>query len=79
MQEDVTMALGYGTAMHEILSAVHTPDDLENAVRQALTQGKITREKYDEVISLLSKSILSPDAEKWLPQITAYFRNTILY
>ncbi len=54
-----------GTVLHDILSRVVRPGDLEASVKQAVGQGDIEPERGDEVLALLSERISAHP--EWFP------------
>lgn len=57
-----------GVVLHDILSAVVCPSDLQNAVSKAVRSGEITTGESDEVMSLLSESIKAVSGRGWFPE-----------
>ncbi len=65
LQEDMTVALGYGTVMHEILSGIGTLKDPELSVNRAFSQGKINEKQKEEIMALLGERLKDPVAAEW--------------
>ncbi len=63
--EAVANARHNGVVLHDILSRVTVPSDLESSVEVAVRQGDLEPDKKEEVISLLSKRIESHP--EWFP------------
>ena len=57
-----------GVVLHDILSDVCIPDDLEYAVESAVVAGRISVEEAPGVLSLLKDSIMSVLAHEWFPE-----------
>jgi len=57
-----------GIVLHEILSSVTKPSDLQAAVDYAVCQGKITMEEGREDYELLQKRILAAQGRGWFPE-----------
>ena len=56
-----------GVVLHDILSGVCTPDDLETAVGAAVVAGKVSVDEAPYVLNLLKESIMSVQAQEWFP------------
>ncbi len=56
-----------GVVLHDILSRIRTPEDLEDAVRQSLMSGDATPEEAEEARALLKGRIESAAARGWFP------------
>ncbi len=65
IQEDTSLAIGYGTVMHEILSGIRSRDDLNSSVEKAFSKGKITAKQKSEITELLEKSLGSGKTAVW--------------
>lgn len=57
-----------GVVLHDILSRVTVPADLETSVRQSLHNGEITASEAGEVMSLLSERLASAEARGWFSE-----------
>ena len=55
----------YGTLMHEILSTIHYPEDLSQALKPYIFSGQLTREEAAEVEGHIQKWISSPEVSRW--------------
>jgi len=67
-----------GTVLHDILSRVRVPSDLEPAVLQAVRDGELEPERKDDVLRLLSERISS--RSEWFPVSgTAILNETSLF
>ena len=55
-----------GTVMHDILSRVITPDDLEESVRKAVRSGEVEPSREDELAGFLSDRIAAHP--QWFPE-----------
>lgn len=56
-----------GVVLHDILAHVNVPEDLEDAVRQALQAGDVTRLEAEEAYRLLSERIAAAADRGWFP------------
>ena len=56
-----------GVVLHDILSHVNVPEDLESAVRQAVQAGELTGSEADEAYGLLSERIAAAADRGWFP------------
>ena len=56
-----------GVVLHDILSHVNVPEDLEGAVRQAVQAGELTGSEADEAYGLLSERIAAAADRGWFP------------
>ena len=56
-----------GVVLHDILSHVNVPKDLEGAVRQAVQAGELTGAEADEAYRLLSERIAAAADRGWFP------------
>ena len=56
-----------GVVLHDILAHVNVPEDLEDAVRQALQTGDVTRLEAEEAYRLLSERIAAAADRGWFP------------
>ena len=56
-----------GVVLHDILSRVIVPEDLESAVRHALLSGDVTRMEAEEAYRLLSDRISGAVSRGWFP------------
>jgi hypothetical protein len=54
--------------LHDILSGVTVPEDLESAVRQSVLNGDVTVSEADEAMKLLSDRIAGAASRGWFPQ-----------
>ena len=57
-----------GVVLHDILAGVNVPGDLENAVRQALQNGHLSRQEADEAYRLLSERLDAAKDRGWFPE-----------
>jgi ATP-dependent exoDNAse (exonuclease V) beta subunit len=64
-----------GTVLHDILSRIKVPSDLETSVLQAVRQGDLETSRKDEVTRLLSKRISSHP--EWFPSSGAEILNEV--
>ncbi len=58
-----------GVVLHDILSRIERPDDLETAVNQSLLSGDITLAEAGEARELLKARIDSAEKRGWFPEI----------
>ncbi|MBR6731869.1 MAG: UvrD-helicase domain-containing protein [Bacteroidales bacterium] len=56
-----------GVVLHDILSGVTVPEDLESAVRQSVLNGDVTVSEADEAMKLLSERIAGAVSRGWFP------------
>ena len=54
-----------GIVLHEILSRVNVPEDLESSVRQSMLSGSLTAEQADQATGLLAKRIAEAEGMGW--------------
>ena len=64
-----------GTVLHDILSRIKVPSDLEASVIQAIRQGDLESSRKDEVTSLLSERIANHP--EWFPSGDAEILNEV--
>ncbi len=57
-----------GVVLHDILSGIEKPEDLEDAVRQSLMNGDITQVEADEAYGMLSERIAGARKRGWFPE-----------
>ena len=57
-----------GIVLHDILSSVIVPSDLEPAVENAFRSGILDREEADEALCLLSERIRTASGRGWFPE-----------
>lgn len=57
-----------GVVLHEILSRVLVPDDLQDAVSEAASSGEITASEADKISGLLQKRITEGISYGWFPE-----------
>lgn len=57
-----------GVVLHDILSRVTVPVDLEAAVQVAVDNGEVSGDEKDEVLELLRTRIEESEARGWFPQ-----------
>jgi len=55
----------YGTFMHEVLSTIDTPDDLENSITKLYARGSINRSEIPVLKTKLAAIISAPIAADW--------------
>lgn len=64
-----------GVVLHDILSQVSVPSDLQKAVNQALSNGEITVSEAPEILSLLSERVAEGLQRGWFPSEGARILN----
>ena len=64
-----------GVVLHDILSQVSVPVDLQKAVNQALSNGEITASEAPEILSLLSERVAEGLQRGWFPSEGARILN----
>ena len=64
-----------GTVLHDILSEVVVPSDLDGAVRRAVAAGRLSRPEAEEAQKLLSEAIESVSDRGWFPSSREGVRN----
>ena len=64
-----------GTVLHDILSEVVVPSDLDGAVRKAVAAGRLSRSEAEEAQKLLSEAIESVSDRGWFPSSREGVRN----
>ena len=57
-----------GVVLHNILSRVAVPDDLEKSVTRAVLEGELSAEESSEVMTVLEGALSSGSARGWFPQ-----------
>ena len=57
-----------GIVLHDILSSVIVPEDLEQAVGKAVDSGELTAVQADEAYALLSRRILDAQSRGWFTE-----------
>ncbi|MEF2644371.1 MAG: 3'-5' exonuclease, partial [Paramuribaculum sp.] len=62
---DYGMARGRGIVLHDVLSRVRHPEELESAVRYCSYRGRLPREAADEVCAYLSRELKRDDVAGW--------------
>ena len=55
----------FGTLMHEIVSEMHTLNDLDSALEKRLLSGELTSDEKQTVHTLLSQSLSLPEVQDW--------------
>ncbi|WP_298221458.1 exodeoxyribonuclease V subunit beta [Flavobacterium sp.] len=58
-------AIEYGNIIHEILSLIHTEDDIDTAMHQSVEMGLIQLKQKDEVYRAIHQIIRHPSLEKY--------------
>ncbi len=66
-----------GIVLHDILSRVRVPSDLEAAVRESFNEGSVSEEDMPEIISLLSSRIESVAGRRWFAEDLDSERNEV--
>ncbi|MCM1176384.1 MAG: UvrD-helicase domain-containing protein [Clostridium sp.] len=66
-----------GIVLHDILSCVVVPSDLEGAVANARQAGKLTDSEASEAFALLSGRIGKASARGWFPEDPSMVRNEV--
>ena len=66
-----------GIVLHDILSRVRVPSDLEAAVRESFNEGSVSEEDMPEIISLLSSRIESVAGRRWFAEDLDAERNEV--
>ena len=62
---DLTDGRHRGTVYHDVLSAIRTPDDLDEAIRSHIRSGEITRDEAQEIAALLRTRLADPEVQAW--------------
>lgn len=62
---DYGVARGRGIVLHDVLSRVRHPEELESAVRYCSYRGRLPREATDEVCAYLSRELKRDDVAGW--------------
>ncbi|NMC39929.1 MAG: hypothetical protein GYA43_01960, partial [Bacteroidales bacterium] len=57
--------LNYGRLMHDILSAVITPEDIPGAVRKMVLDGRITEKEGAETVERISLALETAQVKEW--------------
>lgn len=60
-------AIEYGNTIHEILSYIEYPTDIENAIEKAVLNGLITVENKIEIQKTISEIIFDPNLKEFFP------------
>jgi hypothetical protein len=66
-----------GIVLHDIMSSVAVPSDLETAVMNALNCGEITEDQVEEVLQLLEQRISEAGSRGWFPSEGAEIMNEV--
>ena len=66
-----------GIVLHDIMSAVVVPSDLEAAVMDALSRGEMTKDQVEEVLRLLQLRISEAEPRGWFPAEGAEIMNEV--
>ena len=66
-----------GIVLHDILSRVRVPSDLEAAVRESFNEGAISEADIPEIASLLSSRIASVEDRRWFAGDLEIERNEV--
>lgn len=66
-----------GIVLHDIMSSVAVPSDLETAVMNALNCGEITEDQVEEVLQLLEQRISEAGSKGWFPSEGAEIMNEV--
>lgn len=66
-----------GIVLHDILSRVRVPSDLEAAVRESFNEGSVSEEDMPEIISLLSSRIDAVAERRWFAGDVDIDRNEV--
>lgn len=61
-------AVQYGATMHNILSAIRTPNDIEKAVKSAIVAGKLSQEEAQKVQERLRKELAHSEIAQWFSE-----------
>ena len=56
-----------GVALHNILSRVSRPEDIEKSVQRAVLEGEISAGESDEVMTILEKAVRAGVCRGWFP------------
>ena len=66
-----------GVVLHNIMSRVVLPEDLEKSVQQALLDGEITSDDQDEVRHILAEAVESGVRRGWFPSDRRHVLNEV--
>jgi ATP-dependent helicase/nuclease subunit A len=71
--------INYGLVMHEILESVKVVDDIPEAIRNMLMQGRIAERDEPEILERMSKAMSRPEVKEWfLPGLKVMNETEIL-
>ncbi|MEG1617592.1 MAG: UvrD-helicase domain-containing protein [Bacteroidales bacterium] len=66
----------YGNLMHEILSAIKYPEDIEGAVREFVRKGSFREEEAPEIINRIKSLVNAPAVHAWFAPEANVFNET---
>jgi hypothetical protein len=64
-KSDVRERINYGKVMHEVFSEINTTDDINNAIRKKVIEGKIPESVESQIREKIVKLINQPVIRKW--------------
>jgi ATP-dependent helicase/nuclease subunit A len=76
LPEDQVVKLNYGRIMHEVFSLISTSEDIGDAVKQLVLEGKIPDSRKEELVSKISVLISSPGVKEWFDNNSVIIRET---
>lgn len=66
-----------GVVLHDIMSRVILPEDLENSVRRALLDGEISSDEQNEIMLILAEALKDGAERGWFPSDRRYVLNEV--
>ena len=66
-----------GVVLHDIMSRVMLPEDLENSVRRALLDGEISSDEQNEIMLILTEALKDGAERGWFPSDRRYVLNEV--
>lgn len=66
-----------GVVLHDIMSRVVLPEDLENSVRRALLDGEISSDEQNEIMLILAEALKDGAERGWFPSDRRYVLNEV--
>jgi hypothetical protein len=66
-----------GVVLHDIMSRVMLPEDLENSVRRALLDGEISSDEQNEIMLILAEALKDGAERGWFPSDRRYVLNEV--
>jgi ATP-dependent helicase/nuclease subunit A len=68
--------LNYGRIMHEVFSLITTADDVQDAVKKLVVEGKIPENQKDELVRKIFEVITAPLPKEWFEAGSVIIKET---